>query len=160
MMNKIHPRRSYCPINLSIEVFGDSWSLLILRDIVYFCKKTYGEFVGSEEGIARNILADRLAKLTQHGILIKKAHPVDKRKDLYELSESGLDVIPILLDLAEWGANHSDSTEQLPMEWLEVVRTRREEVIQLIRETVLRGGGIFAGENCVAARLLTEPSEH
>ncbi|MFC6228958.1 winged helix-turn-helix transcriptional regulator [Paenibacillus allorhizosphaerae] len=122
-----------------------------------FAKKTYGEFVGSEEGIARNILADHLAKLTQHGILIKKAHPSDKRKDIYDLSEMGLDMIPILLEMAEWGAKYSDSAEQLPMEWLEVVRTRREEVIQIIRETVLQGGSIFAGENCVAARLLKDP---
>lgn len=113
--------------------------------------------MSSEEGIARNILADRLAKLTQHGILIKKDHPFDNRKDIYELSEIGLDVIPILLELAEWGAKYSDSTEQLPMEWLELVRTRREEVIQMIRETVLQGGGIFAGKNCVAARMLSKP---
>ncbi|CAG7626081.1 hypothetical protein PAECIP111802_01214 [Paenibacillus allorhizosphaerae] len=66
-------------------------------------------------------------------------------------------MIPILLEMAEWGAKYSDSAEQLPMEWLEVVRTRREEVIQIIRETVLQGGSIFAGENCVAARLLKDP---
>ena len=99
-------RRSDCPINFALETFGDMWSLLIVRDIVYFGKKTYGEFLESDEGIATNILASRLAQLEQKGVLLKKPHDTDKRKEVYALTEKGLDLIPILLELANWSAQH------------------------------------------------------
>src|SRR4029079_17776890 len=102
-MKKKQPRRSDCPINYSLETFGDLWSLLIVRDIVYFGKKSYGEFLESDEGIATNILADRLEQLEAKGILLRRPHPSDKRKELYELTDKGLDLIPILLELANWG---------------------------------------------------------
>src|SRR5262249_57463549 len=105
-MKKQHDRRSDCPISFALETFGDLWSLLIVRDIVYFGKKTYGEFLESDEGIATNILASRLAQLEQKGLLLKKPHERDKRKDLYVLTEKGLDLIPILLELAAWSAQH------------------------------------------------------
>lgn len=92
-------------------MLGDAWSLLIIRDSVYYGKKTYGEFLASGEGIARNILADRLVQLQQRGLLTKRSHPTDRRKDMYELTADGLDLIPILLDMAEWGATHADSTD-------------------------------------------------
>src|SRR6266516_2955941 len=71
-MKHTHQRRSDCPINFALELFGDPWSLLIIRDIVYFGKKTYGEFLASEEGMATNILASRLAHLEHQGLLVKK----------------------------------------------------------------------------------------
>lgn len=136
--------RSHCPINLSIETFGDPWSLLIVRDIIYFGKRTFGEFLDSDEGIARNILTDRLAQLQAKGLLVKKPHPEDGRKEIYELTEDGLDLIPVLLDMAEWGAKRAPEDE-LPLEWLQKVRDRRDELIPKIRETVRRGGSIFGG---------------
>jgi len=151
-MKHIHKRRSQCPINFSLEMLGDAWSLLIIRDIIFFDKKTYGEFLESGEGIARNILADRLAQLQQKGLLTKRSHPADRRKDMYELTADGLDVIPILLDMAEWGATRSDSTN-LPWEWLEAVRAHREEIIQLIRTTVQNGGSIFTGPDSVVDKI-------
>ncbi|HEX6552344.1 MAG TPA: helix-turn-helix domain-containing protein [Ktedonobacteraceae bacterium] len=151
-MKHIHERRSQCPINFSLEMLGDAWSLLIIRDIIYFDKKTYGEFLESGEGIARNILADRLAQLQQKGLLTKRSHPTDRRKDIYELTADGLAVIPILLDMAEWGATHSDSTNA-PWEWLEAVRAHREEIIQLIRTTVQNGGSIFTGPDSVVDKI-------
>ena len=84
-MKHKHQRRSDCPINFALETFGDPWSLLIIRDMVYFGKKTYGEFLASEEGIATNILALRLAHLEQQGILVKKPHETEKRKEMYVL---------------------------------------------------------------------------
>jgi DNA-binding HxlR family transcriptional regulator len=144
--------RSHCPINYTVEMLGDAWSLLIVRDIVYFGKKTYGEFLAAGEGIARNVLADRLHKLIDRGIIVKKSHPHDGRKDIYELTEKGLDLIPILLDMAAWGAAH-DSEAEAPEWWLATVRARREEVIALATETVRAGGSLFEGPNSVAARL-------
>src|SRR5437879_1445386 len=86
-MKHTQHRRSDCPINFALETFGDPWSLLIIRDIVYFGKKTYGEFLESEEKMATNILASRLARLEQLGILVKKPSAVDKRKEEYALTE-------------------------------------------------------------------------
>src|SRR5437868_11918581 len=99
MKTKQH-RRSDCPISVALETFGDTWSLLIVRDMIYFGKKTYGEFLESQEGIATNILASRLAQLEQKGILSKKPDAADKRKEVYSLTETGLDLIPILLEMA------------------------------------------------------------
>src|SRR5713226_5554126 len=103
-MKHKHQRRSDCPINFALEMFGDPWSLLIIRDIVYFGKKTYGEFFASEEKMATNILASRLARLEQLGILVKKCSEKDRRKEEYVLTEKGLDLIPVLVDMANWSA--------------------------------------------------------
>src|SRR5258708_21055208 len=113
-MRKNQQRRSNCPINCALETFGDTWSLLIVRDMVYFGKKTYGEFLESEEGIATNILASRLAQLEQKGILSKKPDPTDKRKEVYSLTEAGLDLIPILLHIEDLGAHHDPPTVAPP----------------------------------------------
>ncbi len=109
-MSRRPRRRSNCPFNFGLPVFGNAWSLLIIRDIVYFGKKTYGAFLASEEGIATNILANRLAWLEQNGILIKIPDSSDKRKDLYRLTEKGLDLIPILLEVASWSAKYDSRT--------------------------------------------------
>src|SRR6476620_7777135 len=109
-MKKQHYRGSDCPISFALETFGDMWSLLIVLDIIYFGKKTYGEFLESDEGIATNILASRLAWLVQTGILVKKPHARDKRKEVYALTEKGLDLIPILLELANWSTQHDPET--------------------------------------------------
>lgn len=140
--------RSDCPINFSLEIFGDAWSLIILRDIIYFGKKTYNEFLASDERIARNILADRLERLQNKGLLIKKPHAQDKRKETYELTENGLDIIPILLELADWGAMRHAS-QDLPQWWLRAVRERRTELLPIIRNVVGQGGSIFVGPHKV-----------
>ena len=151
-MKALQQRRSLCPISFSLEMVGDLWSLLIIRDIIYFGRKTYGEFLSSDEGIARNILATRLAQLEHKGILIKKPHPTDGRKDVYELTEKGLDLIPILLDMSEWGAKHEAETA-VAEAWLEEVHIDRQALITLIRDTVQQGGSILVGEGSVVSKL-------
>ena len=135
--------RSNCPINFALEMFGDSWSLLILRDIIYFGKKTYNEFLASEEAIARNILADRLVQLQAKGLLVKRPHPHDRRKEMYELTEDGMGLVPVLLEMAEWGAKRVANKDALPHEWLQTVRARRDTFIPRIQEKVRQGGSIF-----------------
>ena len=152
-MKKKQQRRSDCPINFSLETFGDMWSLLIVRDIVYFGKKTYGEFLESDEHIATNIFADRVANLEERGVLIKSPHPKDKRKEIYNLTDKGLDLIPILLDLALWGARYDPQTGA-PEVWIAMVKADRENIIQQIRETVKSGRSIFAGADSLMSRLL------
>jgi DNA-binding HxlR family transcriptional regulator len=145
-------RRSDCPIHFGLQAFGDAWSLLIIRDIVYFGKKTYGEFLSSEEGIATNVLANRLVRLEQNGILIKTPDEHDKRKDLYSLTEKGLDLIPILLEIASWSAKYDPHTSA-PPEWIALVNADKEHITRLIRETVRSGGAIFVGTNSVVSQL-------
>jgi len=145
-------RRSECPINYALEMVGDPWSLLVIRDIVYFGKCTYGEFLASGEGIARNILATRLDQLRQRGILTKSPHPADGRKDVYQLTDRGLDLIPLLLDAADWGAEHAPSTDA-PRWWIDLVRQRRADLLPIIRDTVRGGGSIFVGADSVISRL-------
>lgn len=99
-------QRSSCPISTSLDVLGDKWSLLILRDLVFAGKSTYGQFLQSGEKIATNVLADRLAVLESQGILSKAVALDKKSKFTYRLTEKGVDTIPILVELTLWGAKH------------------------------------------------------
>jgi DNA-binding HxlR family transcriptional regulator len=144
-LERIHKpqRRSHCPIHFAMELFGDRWSFLLVRDIVLFDKHTYGEFLRSEEQIATNVLAARLALLECEGILCKTSYPTDKRKDVYALTEKGLDLIPLLLDLVVWSAAYDPETDA-PRAFVERIRTDREHLIEEITETVRQGGCVFS----------------
>jgi DNA-binding HxlR family transcriptional regulator len=152
-MKHAHHRRSDCPINFALETFGDPWSLLIIRDIVYFGKKTYGEFLAPEEGMATNILASRLSLLEHKGILEKKAFEGDKRKEEYILTEKGMDLIPALVELANWSAVHDPQTGA-PAAWIELMKAEPEKMIRLIRETVQRGSSVFVGPDSLISQCL------
>ena len=95
-----------CPIHFALDVMGDKWSLLIVRDLVFKSKHTYGAFAKSPEGISTNILADRLAKLEAHGIVTKSRDPENQTKFVYRLTDKGCDLIPVLLAMTEWSARH------------------------------------------------------
>jgi DNA-binding HxlR family transcriptional regulator len=101
-MKKQVKRRSSCPISSALDIIGDKWSLLIIRDIAFSGKTTYNEFLKAGEGIATNILADRLAMLEMTGILFKKEHPDKKAKIGYRLTAKGIDLIPILMEMILW----------------------------------------------------------
>lgn len=102
-------RRSGCPVSISLEMFGDRWSLLIVRDLMVRGLRTFKEFQGSGEGIATNILADRLQKLEAAGVITARAEETDGRKVNYRLTEKGIDLAPVLLDLLIWGARHEQT---------------------------------------------------
>src|SRR5712692_9348351 len=95
-------RRSGCPLNASVEMLGDRWSLLIIRDMMLRGFRTYKEFLGSYEGIATNILADRLKKLIAHGILATEQDSTDGRKLIYLLTRKGIDLAPVLTEMVLW----------------------------------------------------------
>src|SRR5262252_2292551 len=99
-------RRSDCPINFAVEVLGDRWSLVILRDIVFWGKRTYGDFLASDESIATNILASRLRHLEEEGLIKRSADENDRRKDRYDLTESGIALVPTLVELTCWSARN------------------------------------------------------
>ena len=105
-------RRSGCPLNASIEMLGDRWSLLIIRDMMVRGSRTFKEFLASDEGIATNILADRLKKLEGHSILVAEVDPSDGRKQLYTLTEKGIDLAPVLSEMVLWAAKHEQTGNQ------------------------------------------------
>ena len=105
-------RRSGCPLNASVEMLGDRWSLLILRDMMLRGFRTYKEFLESYEGIATNILADRLRKLEAHGIITTKRDPSDGRKLIYSLTAKGIDLAPVLTEMVLWAAAHEATDNQ------------------------------------------------
>jgi DNA-binding HxlR family transcriptional regulator len=152
-MKHTHQKRSDCPINFALETFGDPWSLLIIRDIVYFGKKTYGEFLASEEGMATNILASRLALLEHKGILAKQVCDEDRRKEEYALTEAGLDLIPVLVELANWSAEHDPHTAAPPA-WISLMKAEREQMIQRIRQTVQDGKAVFVGPDSLISQFM------
>jgi DNA-binding HxlR family transcriptional regulator len=97
-------QRSGCPINLSLEVFGDKWSLLILRDMIFGGRRHFRELLtGSEEGIASNILANRLKRLVEIGMLTRRADPTHKQKAIYSLTEASIELVPVMAALGTWG---------------------------------------------------------
>jgi DNA-binding HxlR family transcriptional regulator len=143
--------KSHCPVNFALESFGDPWSLLIVRDIVFWGKHTYGEFLASREGISTNVLATRLAHLEEKGI-IEKCDCEDKRKDLYVLTDRGLELIPMLLEMSRWSLE-SDSESDASRVFVEKVCADREGMFALIQNTVRQGGSLFAGADSVIAKL-------
>mgnify|MGYP001499175520 CR=1 FL=1 len=98
--------RSECPLSCSLEVFGDKWSLLIIRDLMFGNKCTYNDFLKSEEGIATNILASRLKGLEENGIIEKSAHPESKAKILYKLTQKGIDLLPVIMEVYFWAEKY------------------------------------------------------
>jgi DNA-binding HxlR family transcriptional regulator len=106
-------RRSGCPINLSLEVFGDRWSLLILRDMMFGGKRHFRELLRSEEGISSNILADRLRKLSEEGMITRADDPTHKQKAIYSLTEKAIALVPVFAHLGAWGRRHLPVSEEL-----------------------------------------------
>src|SRR6266581_2904249 len=101
--------RSGCPVSISLERFGDRWSLLVIRDLMVRGFRTFKDFQESGEGIATNILADRLHKLKAAGIITAEVEETDGRRVNYRLTEKGIDLAPVLLDLLIWGARHEET---------------------------------------------------
>ena len=129
-MKKVNAKkRSSCPINFAVEEFGDIWSLLIVRDILFWDKTTYGEFLSSQEKISTNILADRLNQLLEKGILNKTPHEADKRKDVYQLTQKGLDLYPIVLQMMLWSARYDPHTP-ISEDNAKMMKRGQEEVVK------------------------------
>ena len=105
-------RRSECPLNASVEMLGDRWSLLIIRDMMLRGFRSYKEFLECYEGIATNILADRLRKLQDYGIVVAVRDPKDARKITYLLTAKGIDLAPVLTEMVLWAAAHEDTGNQ------------------------------------------------
>jgi len=124
-------RRSGCPVSISLEVFGDRWSLLIVRDLMVRGLRTFKQFRESGEGIATNILADRLQKLEAAGILTAEAEATDGRRANYRLTRKGIELAPVLLELLIWGARHEEVGA--PCAVIEKMAKNRGQVLAEVR---------------------------
>lgn len=145
-------RKSNCPVNSALEAVGDPWSLLVVRDIVFYGKHTYGEFLASEERITTSVLADRLARLVSTGILSKQRDPADRRRESYALTGKGLALIPVLVELANWGTRHDPGVTENPL-WTSKAETDRTGLYKLIHDTVAGGGSVWRGNDSVIEQL-------
>ena len=126
------PRRSECPLNAALEMVGDRWSLLIVRDLMLGGQRTYKAFLAGGERIATNVLADRLAKLEEIGILGSVRDPSDRRRIHYKLTAKGIDLAPVLIELVLWASRHERTA--VPKELLdEMVHHRRRFLTRLKR---------------------------
>jgi DNA-binding HxlR family transcriptional regulator len=107
-------RRSGCPINLTLEVVGDKWSLLVIRDMMFGNRRHFRELLTkSEEGISSNILADRLKTLLDQGVITWADDPSHKQKGIYSLTEQGIELLPILAQMSGWGFKYLPVSEEL-----------------------------------------------
>lgn len=131
--------RSGCPINRAIELFGDRWTLLILRDLIFTDRRHFRELLrGSEEKITSSILADRLERLRAAGIVSREHDPGHKQKAIYGLTEKGVDLVPVLATLGLWGAQYCDADPEksraaheldyrVPPSWVRLMNSIRSE---------------------------------
>jgi DNA-binding HxlR family transcriptional regulator len=101
-------KRSNCPVSCSLDIWGDKWSLLIVRDLMFNKQCTYGDFMKADEKIATNILASRLQTLEENGIISKSDHPDSKAKVLYKLTQKGIDLVPLLIEINLWAEKYYD----------------------------------------------------
>ncbi len=129
-----------CPISTTLDILGDKWTLLIIRDLMFKGKRTYGEFLQSEEKIATNILADRLLVLEKSGMVEKKAFPGNKAKNLYQLTPKGVDLMPILFEIIVWGDKYLEIPEGVH-ELAEEIRKDKNGMIKEISERLAAGDG-------------------
>jgi len=106
-------QKSNCPINLSLEVIGDRWTLLILRDMMFAGKRHFREFLQSDEGISSRTLADRLQTLQDEGIVTRHDDPGHKLKAVYRLTRAGIDLLPVLVELGCWGNRYRAADPEL-----------------------------------------------
>ena len=123
--------RSGCPVSVSLERFGDRWALLIIRDLMVRAYRTFKEFQGSGEGIATNILADRLRRLEAAAIIATEVDPTDGRRVNYRLTEKGIDLAPVMLELLIWGAKHEQTGASCAL--IEDMAKNRDHVLAEVR---------------------------
>ena len=130
--------RSDCPISITLDIFGDKWSLLIVRDMVFKGMSTYGDFLNSGEKIATNILADRLMMLEVGGIIAKQKHPESKAKILYTLTPKGISLVPVLVEIIAWSEKYHE-VHPNAIQFAKQLRKDKEGVVKQILSGLKKG---------------------
>ena len=137
---KVLKRKSDCPIHFGLELFGDRWTLLIIRDIMFKGKHYFGDFINAEEKIATNLLADRLTMLEKEGIISKSQDKDHRQKIVYTLTLKGIDLIPVLVEIIMWSAKY-DKHSGVEQEFVKSYRKDRETLIRQISKKLLSESG-------------------
>lgn len=138
--------RSHCAINIALETVGDKWSLLILRDLMFTAKRSYGELQSSEEKIATNILASRLLSLEVKGLIRKATDPENGRRSLYYLTEKGIDLLPVIIDFRIWAEKHDPNAEGCTQA-IKLTEKNRTEVLTGFMKDLRTSHGVEATKN-------------
>ncbi len=124
--------RSNCPINFAVETFGDKWTLLVIRDLMFKGKRYYSDFLTSDEKISTNILADRLQKLDNNGVITKSTDPDNASKFIYSLTEKGLALLPAMVEMTAWSAEY-DSLTNTPSGFLNSYNKNKAALIEMFK---------------------------
>jgi DNA-binding HxlR family transcriptional regulator len=148
-------RKSDCPIHFALEVFGDAWTLLIIRDLMFKGRTSYTDFLRAEEGIATNVLADRLVRLEEDGIIAKAAGSGRGSASIYRLTPKGIDLLPIMLEIIRWSAQYDPKTVA-DRQFVRRLRRDRASLEAEIRAGIVgRAGAVEAGPRAKARRFST-----
>lgn len=141
---KTMEKRSTCPINYSVEIFGDKWMLLLLRDIMFNGKNSFLEFRASEEKISSAVLTEKLNTLLEEGIVSKVTSPKNASKFLYLITEKGIELVPIMVEFLDWGSRHNPDGG--PKLWLDRIKQNKKKAITELQDklrSVRRSHGLY-----------------
>ena len=127
-----HYSRSTCPVACALDVIGDHWTLLVIRDLMFLGRHEYKDMLNAEEGISSNILSDRLRKLEENGLISSIPHPESGRRKLYYLLAKGKDLIYVLTPLARWAEQHLHDVVDIPKEKKAMLMKQPDKMIQLV----------------------------
>jgi len=131
---KMTKRRSTCPINFSVEIFGDQWMLLILRDLMFNGKNSFLEFRASAEKISSAVLTEKLNTLVDQGIVLKVVSPKNASKFLYLITDKGIDLVPVMIEVLDWGAKYNPDGGPKPL--LTQIRQNKKKAIAEIQDKI------------------------
>lgn len=131
--------RSLCPISTALDIFGDKWTLLVVRDIIFEGKSSYKEFMQSEEKMATNILADRLVILEAQGLIVKEKAPGNRSRHLYRPTQKAIALIPVIAELILWGNTYYPDTYTHPESLLKDLRTDKTKTVQAYTKKLTAG---------------------
>ncbi len=129
MVDKKTKNWAGCPVRFGMSQFGDKWSFLIIRDLMFKGRKYYNEFLEAGEGISTNILASRLADLEYNGIVNKRQDTVKRSKNIYSLTEKGIELMPMMLAMIDWAEKYDGQTE-VPAEFIKELRQNPDKLRQ------------------------------
>ena len=134
--------RSTCPISTGLEIVGDRWTLLVIRDMMFAGKRHFREFLQSEDGVSSNVLADRLAMLVERGLVTRADDPSHAQKAIYSLTERGVSLLPVIASLSKWTQTHFPETRRPEARpFLKGDEAAIEELQKALRRQHLKGGG-------------------
>lgn len=134
--------RSTCPISTGLEIVGDRWTLLVIRDMMFAGKRHFREFLQSEEGVSSNVLSDRLAMLVERGLVTRADDPTHAQKAIYSLTEQGIALLPVIASLSKWTQNHFPETRLPPARvFLDADESALAEMQKAMRREHVKGRG-------------------